>query len=197
MKRKERKWQVWRHRLKKKVTTPLAWFWFDLREAVAKWFRKLGSRIAAWWKGRRLRYFFQALPALFVGLGVLGLCVAVLLDSRVDLASLYQTRASRYMQERNYPAARVAYERLTLLGEARLEDRFLLALTFFADGDRERAMAMVSAMAPLGEGNGLPAAHVWLAERLLDRASKPTRASIDLAERHLLRALQLRPEQVE
>lgn len=190
--------RVWRHWLKTKVTTPLGWFWYDLREAVGKWFRKLGARIAAWWKGRRIRYFLQAIPALFAGLGILGLLAGILLDSRVELTSYYQTRASQAMQAGNFPAARIAYERLALLGEARPEDRYGLALSLFAAGDRDRAIATITPLAPLGEGGtGLASAHFWLADRLLDRATNPTRASIDLAERHLLRASQLRPESTE
>jgi predicted Zn-dependent protease len=189
-----RKLREWRHWLKTKVTTPLAWFWYDLRLTIAERFGKLGSRFATWWKGRRVRYFFQGIPALLVTLGVLGLLLAALFDSRVELIRSYQTRATQSMQDRNFLAARVAYERLTLLGEARPEDRYRLAVALFAAGDRERANALIASLAPLGEGTGLASAHLWLAERLLDRSTNPTRPSIDLAERHLLRALQLRPD---
>ncbi|OAI50987.1 hypothetical protein AYO44_05360 [Planctomycetaceae bacterium SCGC AG-212-F19] len=219
----KRKLRHWRQRFKLKIGKPLEWFWYDVKEVVRKAFRKCFHYVKDWWTRRKGRCLLFGMPALLAAIGVGALGVAVAMEVPGELGSYYQRQAARQLVARDYLAARVGYERLARLPDSRPEHLYGLALVLRGLGEQEetagrkdlaegraeqaaarsaearlfyeRARVLLSTAASL-DGPGYPPAHIRLAVDLLAQGA-PLPPTLDLAERHLLRAVQLQPEALE
>jgi Tfp pilus assembly protein PilF len=195
----KRKWRQFRHWLKKRWE-PIAWLFHDVREAVTKPVVKLARRVSTWWENRRGRYLLQGLPALLLALGVIFLAAVVIAgkvgSDRQQLASHYQMQAAQSMVARNWDAARVAYERLAVLDDDKPDHRYALALALQGLGQKERAVGLMGALAPLDGPQGFAPAHLWLGLIYYSQSGSNPRAQ-QLAEQHLTRVVKLQPEAVE
>ena len=140
-----------------------------------------------WWHGRQPRLLLAGAPALLAGGGVTVLAVMVMSDA-ANVQAHYERVASGFLQAQNFPAARIANERLLLLGEDSPETQFALALALLGEGESARAHWIINRLAPLDAPGHAPAHHF-----LANHFSKQQTA---LAEQHWLRVIELRPDAV-
>jgi tetratricopeptide (TPR) repeat protein len=152
-----------------------------------RWFQRLTVRLGDWWRGRNLRSLPRALPAVVLGTAALGVALVAQARREAETTALYLEEAKGRFKAQDYAGAMTCYDRLAHLGGARPEVLFGLALTAQALGEQERAMLLMSELAP-PDRPGYGEAHLWWARRLLSdpRATPPMQ---DAAERHLLNAL--------
>ncbi len=135
------------------------------------------------------------LPALVTATGALTFAIATSSKSDQEITERYLQEANLRRDAKDDAAASVYFERLVQLSPATPEFRYGLALSLAAVGQSGRAGAILSSLMP-PEGPGYAPAHLWQARRLLqgkDRSPQDLKA----AERHLLRALESRPDHSE
>src|SRR5262249_6324726 len=124
--------------------------------------------IGAWCRSRDFRYLLQGLPALLAGVGVVLLAVQIALTPRGELVARYQHEARRALQAGEHSTAQNCSERLTVLRGDEPDVRYGLALVAEAQGQPERARALLASLAPL-DRQGYAPPPLWQAKRLLAR----------------------------
>lgn len=130
---------------------------------------------------------FAGLPALMVAGLVLAITVRAMDTPRDRTIARYKSHADRAVFSRDFPAAKVCYERLLSEGVAPAETAYGLAQVMDALGDSARATALLITAASL-EGPDHVRAHIQLARALLSNAPV-TNTAAAAAESHLRRAL--------
>lgn len=114
------------------------------------------------------------LPAVLVAGLVLAIGVRAIDMPRDRIISRYKTHAERALQSRDYPEAKVCYERLLAEGISPAETSYGLARVMDGLGDSGQAMALLIQAASLDGPDYVPA-HIQLAQALLPNT--PTTSS--------------------
>ena len=166
----------------------LAWYGGHLGQIGGNWWTALGR----FGRGPRGRALLRGLPAVVIGAGAVSVA-ALAIDQRDELTDVYAAAVHDALRAQDYDRGRIAAERLSLLDGGQPETRFRLALAYQGLGETDRAAAVMAGIASF-KAAGYPAAHVWLAGRLLAR---PARDNASLAQQHLLRAVELDPDHTD
>jgi tetratricopeptide (TPR) repeat protein len=156
---------------------------FHLQSAIFN----LQSRVRRWWLGRQWRLLLPGLPALVAGAAAVGLIGFAWAEGNRDVTARYLAEAKARARAGDHPAALTCYERLAGAGDGRPEVLYGLARASEAAGYLERAVVLMRGLAPEDE-RGYADAHLWWARHLL-RHGGTSAKTLDLAERHLLNAL--------
>jgi len=140
--------------------------------------------------------FWIKLPAILAIAFCLALGVS-LLRWNPDIMSLrYQAIAQKALDEKDYPAAIVAANRLLGFGGASRNDGlFLLALANLGSGRTAEASSIIDMVAPLDKPVFAPA-HLFVARTLMARAYRSPQVERAI-EAQLRNALALQPDSVE
>jgi tetratricopeptide (TPR) repeat protein len=144
--------------------------------------------IGRWWHGRSFRLLLQGLPALLFGIAALAVITLSLLTPAQELQACYQDHAENAFKTRDYKEALACYERLAILRGDEPEVLYKLAETAEEAGQRERAVVMMSQLAPVDK-QGYARAHFWQAHNAL-LAGKGSIQAQQLAVTHFQRALE-------
>ena len=145
------------------------------RSALVRWLIQYGPLLAA------------GLPALIIGLGAGSVAMAVLLNR--DLRPAHYTAAAYSRAgSKDLEGAKVCFERLLRLNSGTDKTKFNLAQIYQQSGQPERALSMISELAPLDK-TGHPPAHLVMAVYLLNRR-EISEANLLQAETHLKRVLE-------
>ncbi len=194
----------------------LAWHQLSrLFASVLRWLRAFRQR-------QSIRYLLLGLPALLaaIGVGVIGFMIFV--DPVEMRVFHYRGAGVQALRDKNLSTAEVAYERLAMMDESQPEYRYRLALTVQAMSEQEmvaaqkeiaqqhedaakahrkqaeelfnRTRAMMGTLA-IPDKQGYAPAHIWWARILMAQAATPD--TIQLAEKHLRRALQINTDDVD
>jgi len=153
----------------------------------------------AWWQIRNFRYLIQGLPALAGIIFIIVIAVYTVLRSEDGLQDLYARQAinSRFAADKR--KEQLCYERLMQVqgvgDPRRLETQYALARVSRELGQEQRARFLLQELANPDVEGGLPAAHIERAREIWARSRRPQ--DIELAERHLRRALNKQPENQE
>ncbi len=100
-----------------------------------------------------------------------------------------------YLLDRQQSAAQVYLRKLIELNPNNLDYKYQLALSFAELGDFERALSLMTQVAP-SEKPGLPQGHVWLATQYFTHRffrDEPPESRLRMAARHLQLALSVDP----
>jgi tetratricopeptide (TPR) repeat protein len=143
--------------------------------------------VRVWWRHRDFRYLLQGLPAILVGGGVVALSLAAYLRPTDELVGRYLNQAKSAFQAKDYPSAFTCYDRLAHLAGDNPEVLFGLAQSAEALKHPQRAVTLMSELAPLDK-QGYAPAHLWIASRMLGGRNLSLQ-DVQAAETHLLRAL--------
>jgi tetratricopeptide (TPR) repeat protein len=108
-----------------------------------------------------------------------------------SLTTRYRTEAESRIKLRDYAGAEVCFKRLLAINPDDREYRYMMVLVLEQLNQLEHAEAIARSIAPT-DRTGLPAAHFWLARRILADQTR-LRYQATLAEGHLLRFLQVAP----
>jgi tetratricopeptide (TPR) repeat protein len=145
-------------------------------------------KLHLWLQTRSWRLLVPGLPAIMVGAGIVAAFLGGLWRQTPEqLRSRYLQRGQTYLAEGSFAKALVCYERLIRLAPEQEEVVYGLALAAEGVGQAERAVHLMSQLAPQDQAGYAPA-HLWFAKRLL-QAPQPTDRILDAAEKHLLHAL--------
>lgn len=141
-----------------------------------------------WWQTRDRRLLLAGLPAMLALLlaGVIG-GMAWTRSSDAEIQSRYLRLGHAHLRAGRLEQAHVCFERLIRLAPHRHDILYGLALTVEGLGQSERAVNLMSQLAPQDQ-TGYAPAHLWFARQLL-QAPQKTPKILDAAEAHLLRAL--------
>jgi tetratricopeptide (TPR) repeat protein len=150
-------------------------------------FSRAAFAVRRWWMGRQWRLLWPGVPALVVGVAAVGVVGYAVAEGTRDVTGRYLEMARARYRAGDYAGAMTCYDRLAHLGSERPEVMYGLARTAEALGYDERALVLMRELAPPDE-KGFGEAHLWWATRLL-RLPHPTGQYLDLAERHLLNAI--------
>ncbi|MCS6976920.1 MAG: tetratricopeptide repeat protein [Gemmatales bacterium] len=144
--------------------------------------------VRQWWQTRDRRLLFAGLPALAaLVLTVVVAGIAMTKTSEVEVQSRYFRTGHAHLAAGRYDQALVCFERLVHLAPHRQDVLFALALASEGVGQTERAVQIMSELAPQDKAGYAPA-HLWYAKQLLQAPQKSPKV-LDAAEAHLLRAL--------
>ncbi len=169
--------------------------WQTVHWYVTKWFflwyrllAYLGWLFRRWWGTRSVWDLVGALPAMLLCGAVVVVGCVIAVDRSADLRTAYQRVGGDALRSKNYATARLAYERLTLLDDDRPEHRYALAVSLRGLGEDQRARAIMTSLAPLGQPIYYGPADFWLGQSLL---AQPviSPSELEAAEAHLLRAV--------
>ena len=174
--------------------------WFETRPYLpgrrAGHGRRLTRAMRAWFKTRPYRRLWRSMPALVAGLAWAGFGFALAGWTSADTRTRYSLVATRALAARDFQTARVACERLLLLGsDSRGQNLFQLALAKIGLGQEQEASALLNSAAPI-EKPGYAPAHLLVARGLL-AGTNLTAQVLRQAELHLNHALMLEPNSVE
>jgi tetratricopeptide (TPR) repeat protein len=128
-------------------------------------------RLHAWVFTRRLSLLAQGLPALLLAAGLTVLWAGGNNGPNRDLISRYDLAVERTLAGDDLVSAKVYVRKLVLLDEPGPRTRYALARLAEHEGDLPRASRLMSDLAP-HPGSGHPAAHFWVAKRLLDQHAR-------------------------
>lgn len=145
-----------------------------------------------WATSRQARYLLYGMPALLVGLTVLGAVAYSAGFSKERLIRRYQNAAAQAEENENFDAAQVYYEKLTNLNPVDPRYRFKVGVVAEQQGDMARAYGIMKSLAP-DDQPGYTHAHVWMAAKMFESAAKDAqqRSLIKAhAKKHLRLALQ-------
>jgi tetratricopeptide (TPR) repeat protein len=200
------RWQAVRHALRrggrrwlqwgKQQGETLHWNVSDFFSALARPLVLLWRLFREWWQTRKFIDLLWALPAMLLGGGVIVLGFVIALDQGSELRAMYQRAGTNALRSKNFAAARIAYERLALLDNDRPENRYALALAVEAQGEPDRAAAIMVALANRDGGEYAPA-HLWLGRQMLSKGTALPPSLMARAEGHLKQALRLQPALLE
>jgi tetratricopeptide (TPR) repeat protein len=160
--------------------------WWD---PLALWLRVYVTTRQA----RHLRLGLPALAALVVFTGV-ALVVSGIRPAATRYTQLLAA-AELAMANQDYPKALIAYQRMLQVGHADAATQFRLARCLAAQGQYQRAIQLLYALAPDDTTGYLPAHRVRAF--LILQAPQTTAADLALARRHLERVLAANPEDHE
>jgi tetratricopeptide (TPR) repeat protein len=144
------------------------------------------------WTGRTTACI---LPVVIGGAAVVVFGICIQGTSPQTLKARYLQAARDAEQSRDYVAEMLFLERLLELDPQLHVVRYHLALAAEARGDAPRAEGLMSQLAPTNR-TGLPAAHLWLARRLLSHPSL-TLSEVTQAWAHLQRVVRHSPQDSE
>ena len=130
----------------------------------------IAFHVHTWIFTRRLGLLAQGLPALLLAVGFLVLWIGQGDGPDRDLISRYDLAVERALASDDLVSAKVYVRKLVLLDEPGPRTRYALARLAEHEGDLPRASRLMSDLAPY-PGSGYPAAHFWVAQRLLDQQS--------------------------
>lgn len=149
-------------------------------------------RLHMWVFTRRLALLAQGLPALLLAIGLGVLWAGPHGGSDPDLILRYDLAVEQALANGDLISAKVYVRKLVLLDEPGPRTRYALARLAEHEGDLPRAERLMSDLAP-NLGSGYPAAHFWVAQRLMKPASpgvEPTSGERDVTIHHLEQSLQ-------
>jgi tetratricopeptide (TPR) repeat protein len=150
-------------------------------------FPSLWQRFRWYWASRDWRVLGMGGPALLAGLAVLWLGWLCFRTDTSELQARYLENGKAAFARKDYQRALACYERLASLTEDRPEVSYCLALTAEQLGHADRAVRLMSELAPQ-DRKGYAPAHFWWARQLL-LAVEPSEQARSAAEVHLVRAL--------
>ena len=128
----------------------------------------IAFHVHTWVFTRRLGLLAQGVPALLLAVGFLVLWSGQGDGPDRDLISRYDLAVERALASDDLVSAKVYVRKLVLLDEPGPRTRYALARLAEHEGDLPRASRLMSDLAPC-PGSGYPAAHFWVAKRLLDQ----------------------------
>lgn len=157
--------------------------------AYASWrsFARLGWLFGTWWSFRNNRYFLQGLPAALGLSAVAAVGAFAYFKDPAQQVVEYHAEAAKAYGEQNYALAQTCFEKLASFPAEHLQATYWLGLTYEATDRKADAVAVMANLAPPDKAGFRPA-HLWQARHLLQ--GQPRLAQQQLAERHLLRALE-------
>ena len=178
----------------------------DRLEAIGKrfapvWLQKLVGRVydafadvlsffSVWFHSRDFMALAWSVPALLLGipiLGSIGLAMAYSSDSKIQH---YRGALLEAIEERDVEREQLCFNKLSQLGYERTERAEFSAALELAEEDKwDEAVARMEAIAPL-DGNGFPAAHLWIGSDLITRRANEEGMWKE-AEAHADRVLEL------
>jgi tetratricopeptide (TPR) repeat protein len=147
----------------------------------------LWSRLGQWGRSRNWRKLILGSPALLAGVAVLVVALLLQATPEHEVQARYLEEGKAAHERGHYHRALTCYERVAPLGHDRPEVLYRLALAAEQVGDTDRAVGLMSELAP-PDRKGYAPAHFWWARTLL-LAPQPSVAARDAAEIHLVRAL--------
>jgi tetratricopeptide (TPR) repeat protein len=185
-------WRHWRHRWW--ARGGLSRYIPELpRFPIKHWWRRIIRQ--NYWPDRGMRHFLYGLPALAVLL-FLPLAALVFPALRPPLQVHYLSTADRSLYRKDFETARVAYSRLIEMGSLSAQkDLFGLALSLRGLNKDEHSFTLLNAMAS-PDAPGYAPAHIYLAQTILASPNPPP-AAIEVAQRHLQRALTVDPNDAD
>jgi tetratricopeptide (TPR) repeat protein len=127
--------------------------------------------LQAWVFTRRLGLLAQGLPALLLAAGFIVLWAGQGGGPDRDLISRYDLAVEQSLAGNDLVSAKVCVRKLVLLDEPGPRTRYALARLAEHEGDLPRAGRLMSDLAP-NPGSGYPAAHFWVAQRLLGQQAR-------------------------
>jgi tetratricopeptide (TPR) repeat protein len=152
----------------------------------------IAFHVHTWVFTRRLGLLAQGMPALLLAVGFVVLWSGQGDGPDRDLISRYDLAVERALASDDLVSAKVYVRKLVLLDEPGPRTRYALARLAEHEGDLPRASRLMSDLAPY-PGSGYPAAHFWVAQRLLDRqapdSSRPPAVNQEVIH-HLEQSLQ-------
>ena len=173
-----------------KIYDAVRWRASEWALGLGEWFGWLRSTAAAWWRCRNPWYLLLGAPALLLFLVTAVLAFLVVLHSGDKLKARYLQLAAEDLRAKNFPAARIAYQRLSLFDPDRPDLRYGLGLALQGQNQMEHARAIMDSVAPLGSaGESFGPAHFWLGQVLLSRKPVPPQ-ELKAAEAHLEKAIE-------
>lgn len=149
------------------------------------------GRCVEWIMGRNYRALLEGFPAIAATTAAIVLTVMVFRLNAEENIETYKHALTDGAKARDPAAATLILERLALLDPDQPEYRYQWALAVRLQGKFDRAMSLLSSIAPLDHAGFAPA-HLVIAQRLLD--NQPTPETMRIAEIHLRRALERQPD---
>jgi tetratricopeptide (TPR) repeat protein len=147
----------------------------------------LWQRFRCWGRTRDWRQLLLATPALLVAAVVLVATVLALGTPASEVEARYLAEGNAAFDRKDYRRALTCCERVAPARQNQPEVLYRLALAAEQVGQMDRTLGLMNELAPGGR-KGYAPAHVWWA-RLLLMTAQPSSDSRDLAEAHLVRAL--------
>jgi tetratricopeptide (TPR) repeat protein len=144
--------------------------------------------LLAWWRGRQVRLLLLGLPALVGAVSLAVVASACAITRTQEVEARYLVQAEQALKARDYARALTCYDRLAYRSADWPEVRFGMARAAEGLGQSDRALLLLSELAPLDKP-GYGPAHLWRAQRLLS-VPQPSAESRIKAEAHLLYALE-------
>ncbi len=158
--------------------------------------KKIFRPIRIWFKTRPYRQLWRCLPAILLGMAWAWFGMVLLTAHPAGIRIFYADAARRALAARDYQTARVAANRLLLVGsDSRAETLFRLALAELGLGQASAGAALLNLAAPLENPVYAPA-HLFVARQLL-AGTNVTAQRLQQAERHLTLTLKLEPDSIE
>ena len=140
--------------------------------------------------------FWIKIPAILAVVFCLALGFSFLRWNPAAMSLRYQAIAQKALDEKDYPTAIVAANRLLSFGGASRNDAlFLLALANQGSGRTAEASSVMEMVAPLDKPIFAPA-HLFVARALMARAYRPPQVE-QAIEAQLRNVLALQPDSVE
>lgn len=157
--------------------------------------QRSGQFIAAWWSSRTMRHILWGSPVVLVVVACGYLTAASRSLPAGELLGRYSKAARVAMATQDFSAARVLWDRALQIDPSNLESRFQLALALGGIRDFERMQLIIADLAPADRAVYAPA-HLVRA-KILVAPNRISKNDANLAESHLLRAIQLQASNVE
>lgn len=159
-----------------------------LIEGNRAFWRGLWTWLSFQWKNRRLHHLVYGLPALICLTLVIYGSFSASREFQRDLIPKYQAQAHESFAAKDFKSADLYCRRLVHIGNEP-EFRYMLAVAADELGQKERAAALISALAPL-DGQGYYEAHGYQAMKIcLDKKLQGNPQAMDVAIVHFERAL--------
>lgn len=136
--------------------------------------------LCSWFFTRRVGLLAQGLPALLLAGGLAIFWAGRQGDADPDLIARYDLAVEQALARGDLVSAKVCARKLVLLDEPGPRTRYALARLAEHEGDLPRAERLIRDLAPY-PGSGHPAAHFWVAQRLMEQA--PEARQLATAER--------------
>lgn len=159
--------------------------------ATAAW---IGFAFGRWWKSASFGHIVRSIPTVIVGAVSLSMIFAVKLTADSTVRNTYTTAAGLALNDRDYEAARIYYERVYAMDGQQDETLFRLALVEQASGNEGRCALLMGKLAPRNRAAYAPA-HLWTAEQLLQNNSV-SREDMVAALAQLTQVIHLEPRNI-